>query len=1528
MKYHRITFCLIIFLLLLPAVNAQRKMERLDRGIVAIPKSSSQIYISWRHFATDPDDIAYNLYYKTTEAGTLIKLNINPITNSTNYTASLNTSSATYTFVIKSIINGVEKDEPGSFTLPQNTVASRIVHDFNFQPLPDGHPTMGMKFCWPADLNGDGKYDYVLDRQNYGAVTEDGTGGAADYPSPKVEAYNSDGTFLWRIDMGPNVKICSGHNDMVTAYDMDGNGKAEVLMAVSEGTTFADGKVITGTNGQVTNYRTIPGSAPQWISIVNGETGVEIDRVPLPYFDAMQNTRTDDWKEMSGHFIIAYLDGIRPSLIYQYKTRAANGNFQGSHAAWSFRDGKLQLEWSNRFYPGQAEFHQVRVADVNGDGRDNFVEGGYVLNHDGTLMNLHKDAIHGDRHMLGDIDPDRPGLEHFTIQQDNPKTLGMALYDAQTGEMIKGIYQSAVGDVGRGICAAFDPNRRGLQFWSTMQNNAMFDCKGNQIPNAYGNFPAEAVWWGPNLSRYELNGVNSSGSNVAFHKINAAGTGMDRDLPNLYNESNGNGAYYFAAANGARAAFWGDLFGDWREELIFCRSNQTGFVVLSTWEQTNIRLYHLMQNPAYRGQTTQRGYYQTPDVDFYMAADMPKPPIAPVQQADIYYTTSGWIDEDDKPVAYTDSKSIMYDIRGGNSTVNMSTVMKPSKVYLMNPKGSNYTFTGSGKFSGNMDLIKSLQGTVIFNNQHDFTGKTRISEGKLVVTGNYISPVQVDARGVIAGNATLLGGITLEKGLNREGARIEPGALNETGIMTIEGNLVLSGRNNLAFRCDQTKALPASKLIINGNFTVSGTDNCIIIQPLTVIQEGTLTLISFTGTTNATASSFTVVGLEGIPYTLKVESNAVIIAIEKSRSAAQVSWMGSQSTAWDFKTPNFVYGSLSGIFVPGDSVYFGDEAIRKSIVISETMPVGGLTFNNNTDYTISGQGVISGTSGLKKSGSGKLSIQNTENTFTGKVEIDGGVLEVASLKDGGLPSSIGASSSASSNWIMRDATLQTRAQMSTNRSLQVTGKLTVNNPNTNNSVLLSGNIVGSGVSLELNGKGTLTLQGTNSLNTVTLNDGLLFLGSADANRYSMGASKITLNGGIFRMFDINSTSNTGTFSNEIEVPNGKNARWDLPSRWNIASKLTGAGQIQVQIPYVRSDLNGDWSQFTGKINFTGRDVRLNSATSRNMPLAEVNLGDGTYLMAASNGSNELSGGQTFTFGALSGTGTISGRNFIIVGGNNANTTFSGVMNDGAGRLTKKGTGTLTLTGANLHTGGTVVENGTLLVANTTGSATGTGTVTVSNGGILSGTGIIAGATSIGAGAKLIPGAVSYGTLNFGSNLNLFSGSTTKFRIAANNNDKLNVTGNLTLKGTLELQEIGSVFAAGKSFTLFTAGSTSGTFDNIIPEIPGEGLQWNISRLSEGIISIDVANGIEDITGANVRVWPVPVKDNCHVSIGTFSGDVKIELINQVGIIILSEIVSHAQVNHIINMSDFQSGFYFVKISELNNKSFLRKIIKQ
>lgn len=1512
------TFFIAFFLILFSSLSAQRKVDVMDRGIIAMPRSSSQIYVSWRHFATDPDEIAYNLYYKTSEAGALTKANPNLINNSTNFTVGLNTASADYTFVVKSVLNGVETDEPGSFTLPRSTIASRIVHDFDFEPLPAGTPAMGMKFCWPADLNGDGRYDYVMDRQNYGVD---------NYPSPKVEAYTSKGEFLWRVDMGYNVKISEGHSDMVTAYDMDGDGKAEVLMVVSEGTTFADGKVVTAANGTVTDYRTRQGSSPRWISVVNGQTGVEIDRVDLPYFNDLLTTRSDDWKEITGHFIIAYLDGIRPSLIYQYKNRLANNNFQGAHAAWSFSNGSLHLDWAIKDTWGLAEFHQVRAGDVDGDGYDEFVEGGYVLDQDGSVLNRHEDVIHGDRHTLADIDPDRPGLEHFLIQQDSPKTLGMGLFDAKTGEMIKGLYQSAVGDVGRGICAAFDPTRRGLQFWSTMNGSQMYDAKGNIISGAYGTFPAEPVWWGADLARWEISGIGSSGANLAFHKYNTGTKGFDRDSPNLYNEDNGHGAYYFSAAYGGRAAFWGDMLGDWREEIVCVRSNNTGFVVLSTWEQTNHRIYHLMQNPAYRVQTTARGYYQTADVDFYMAADMPKPPVAPVQTADVYYTAAGWVDADGIASTYADGKSVMYDLRGGDASVSINDVIQPSRVWLMNPLGKDYTFNGTGKLSGAMDLIKSMQGDVVLNGNHDYSGLTRVSEGRLFVNGTLASPVQVDARGVIGGVATLSGGVTLEKGLNKEGGRLEPGMPGQIGTLTIQGALSLPGRNNLAFEVDQTKVVTNDSIVVKGDFMAVGKDHTIIIHAITPLTEGKITLLTFTGTTNVSADQFSFVGLEGIPYELRLEANTLTLDIQQSRSAGRVEWSGAISNIWDFQTSNFLFHEAANIFVPGDTVRFDDSADRKTIVINETMPVGQLQFDNDMLYSISGQGVISGDGGLSKTGSGKLSILNTENSFTGPVVIEGGILEVASLKDGGLASSIGASSSAASNWIMRNAELHTKAQMATNRNMTIEDTLTVYNATTGNSVLVSGNMQGVGSTMITKGKGTLSLQGRNVFAKVLHQDGLLLLASADANRYSLGSAKIELQGGTFRMHDINSTSNTGTFSNAIEVPAGKTATWDLPSRWGISSRLSGSGTLNVYVPYVRSDLNGDWSAFEGRINFLGRDIRMNNAAARNIPLAEVSLGEGTWLYVASNGSGESGTAQTFTFGALSGVGGISGRNSLVIGSKNINTTYSGATSSGGGRLTKVGTGNQTLSGANLYTGGTLINGGKLTVSNTTGSATGTGAVSVNDGAALAGTGTVAGITVVNAGATLMPGATetAIGTLKFGSSLMLKTGSTLVIKTLLANNDKLTVAGTIDLKGTLEMKNMGGVYTAGRSYTIFTAGTVSGAFDSIAPATPGEGLYWDISRITEGIISVTNVNALNTARDWSVELFPTISADNFTVSGNDAMNELKVELLSLTGVLLFTD--NSTDSSYTLNMSTFAAGNYLVRLTA-NDHSKVYKIIKK
>lgn len=1525
-------YLLAILLFFSATAMGQRKMELLDRGVVAIPKSATQMYISWRHFATDPDDIAYNVYYRTSSNGITyseeIRVNPEPITNSTNFTANMTTTTYYYNFYVKSVINGVEKEEAGNFIVPKGSnYFNRIIKDFDFEPLPPGYPKMFMKFCWPADLDGDGKYDFVMDRQNYGAAADDAEGDSAlgDYAEPLIEAYSSEGKFLWRMSLGYNVKICTGHNDMVTAYDMDGDGKAEVMVAVSEGTCFSDGTLVVGSNGKVNDYTKSAGSAPQWISILDGMTGKELDRIAVLY-DQIPTTRSDKWKDISGHFIIAYLDGIHPSLIYQYKNRKADGNFQGAFTAVSFKNGKFKLEWEGLSTGKGAEFHQVRAADVDFDGYDEFVEGGHVIDQDGSVLNIHQGVVHGDRHVLTDIDPDRPGLEHFFVQQINPSTLGMGLADAETGELIKGLYLPAVGDIGRGTCAAFDPTRRGLQFFATMNSYLMYDCKGNAISGSTGTFPAEALWWGSDLSRYHISSAGND-KNPILERYNSSSKSFDRVQPNLYHENNGHGSYYFRAPNAGRAAFWGDLLGDWREELLYCRTDSTGFVIISTWEETSHRLYTLMQNPAYRAQTTARGYYETADVDYYMAADMPAPPVAPVQKADLYYAGNAWVDDNELVADYADGKSIMFDLREGNSSYTLNNDLSPSRLWLMNPKGKNYTFDGNGKFTGPMDVIKSMLGDVVFNGNHDYMGITHISEGRLFVNGSLASKVRVDARGVIGGNATLAGGIVMESGLNVEGGRIEPGMPDEPGTMSIAGNLELLGRNNLAFDVDQTHTAKNDILKIEGELIVTGTNNGIIINPLTPVTTGVWTLVTFSAT-NATPENFKITGLEGIPYNLFIEENSIRIEVTEPRSSGSVVWAGTQSSFWDFHTKNFLLEGTEDFFVPGDRVLFDDEAAAKIIIINEVMPAGGLLFENDTDYKISGSGAISGTGGLKKSGSGKLSLLTTDNSFTGGVEIDGGILEVASLKNGGETSSIGASIGNADNWVMKNATLQTSAQMATNRSMRIEGKLTVNNPTTTTSVLISGNIGGAGANLEITGKGTLTLQGSNTLETVRVKDGLLLLGSVDANNHSVGNAKVILEGGIFRMFDVNSTSTIGPFSNEIHVPEGASAQWDLPKRWRFTNKLTGSGTITINAPYVRSDFNGDWSEFMGIIKFTGSDIRLNSTAARNMPNAEVNLGNSTYLCVASNGSGESNTQATFTFGALSGSGPFPGKHNLIVGDRNTNSTYSGNISSGSGKITKRGSGALTLSGNNLYTGGTTVNDGKLIVTNTTGSATGTGPVTIASGAKLMGNGTIGGNVYIQDGASLMPGIdeAALGTLKIGGILSIGNAAATVIKINNTSNDLIQIDKSLIMNGTLEILNLGRSFTSGDSFRIFEAAETvQGVFSGIIPETPGTGLYWDTSRLSEGILGVTDVTGIDNPDSMPVSVYPTKVENVCYVSLDKVRDATVIELINQMGVILYAWNANPGSIQE-INMSGYSRGIYFIRIIS-KEKPIIKRIIK-
>lgn len=1539
---------LLLLIMLVPmGASAQRIQQTSGRGVVAV-NNGTTVTITWRKLAQEPAKATYNIYKKQSGAADYTLLNPTPL-SVTNYQTTTSTVPGNCLLAVKAVINGIEQPMSLPFLFVNRDLRSRfldITYD-NFLPNTD----YTTKFVWPADLDGDGEYDYVVSRLTL-------TGG-----TDKIEAYTRQGERLWTVDMGPNVSICDGQDDMVIAYDMDCDGKSEVVIKSSDGTRFwdkANGNwgswLLESSNGDtdhdgLINYATQGvKNPPQYITVIDGETGAEQSTIEMNYASITDGsdsyTRSNksaylggaDYSNLNGHMGIAYLDGKHPSVVMEYLVRTTDKTHHNYVSAWGYRfvNGKATT-WGEKFptwsrnnkSPWPSEFHHIRIGDVDLDGYDEMLEGGYAVDHDGDML-FSAGISHGDRFRVGDINPDRPGLETFAIQQNAGDMLGMILYDAGTGSAIKKWYLASVGDVGRGECMDVNLSKRGYEMWSTMGN--LYGSDGSLVTSGGTPFPTEGIWWDGELDREMLSAADGNGYNAHVQKYDG------NRLIQFAKESN----WTVSSEYGTRPMYFGDIVGDWREEVILKKSETVnsvtscnGIAGYSTDYPTSKVLYHMQENPMYRMQCTTRGYYQSAFPDYYLGGGMPEPPLPPSMVTDLVWASgSEWNKTDatfttfDQTAteSFADGKSVLFDVTGTTTDITLNGALAPSVVYAMIPKGKNYTFLGTGSLQGSMNLWKSQNGTLTLNNTLAYTGTTYISEGTLELNTTLNGPVCLQAKGTLSGTGTLNDTLLFEAGLNDEGCRVSPGTLTSKFATLTFGNLTLTGGVRLEMDLQTEGTIASDTLQIHGDFTVSSSDKLIIRCTEKKPLPGDYPLIHWTGALKGDITALTLGGLSGIARELKVVDNTLILVIKATRDPQDgIRWTGAQSTTWDFDTENFAYEGVPTTFVSGDGILFDDEVSSGNVVFSDKMTTSSVTFNNETkSYTLSGTGGLSGKSSLTKNGAGKLKITTENNDYTGATIINGGTLEVSSLSDGGTAGTLGAASSIASNLQLTNATfIINNANTATTRGMKIGGETTINVSRSGSYATLKGMITGTGKLIKTGpGQLSLTYGGANPYSGGTiLRTGTLAMGTWQSTFGVLG-SAITLEGGTLQIFDNNNTSAVPQFNYVLTVPAGASASLRAGQRCNVGGTLSGAGNLTYYSPYVRADITANWSAFRGILYATtddgGGDFRINSANS--IPYAEVNLGAGVYAY------NQA--GTTVRIGALSGSGTLAGSHGWDIGSKDTNSVFTGSIT-ATGTIRKVGTGNQTLGSNQTYTTATLVDAGRLIV-----NASFTAPVTVKSGAVLGGSGNLTGNVTVLTGGAVDPGedpallsialiSQAQRTLT-ASNLNLRSGSSLRVTVANPSGTiktDLITASKMTVEGaTLDLLLVrGKEIPSGSLLTLLNCADITGHFSKITLDGVDISAVCDTSRLyTEGILSFtETVTDSYRATETSVS-WPNPVQEILYIPCQ--AGE-QIELYDASSHLIYQKQATVTP--HALPMKELQEGMYLLKAGQR-----IEKIVKR
>ena len=665
-------------LLLSTSVHAQTpvsQMEKLDRGLVVFPTTTGKVFVSWRLLGTDDSSTTFELL----KNGEVVASDLSGATSMTV------DGGANDEFQVVTLLNGLSVDTSAAvkpwansyLELKLDRPQGGIIQGWKpynsstkkYESAIDQEYSYSPNDCSVGDVDGDGQYEIFVKWDP--STSQDNSIGSGNTGSVFLDCYKLNGTKLWRIDLGMNIRA-GAHYTQFLVYDFDGDGKAELMCKTAPGSKDGTGNYVNqaATDDKIKaadnekDWRVSGGrinGGQEYLTVFNGLTGAALHTIA--YFpnrnakaELSEDAGTFNWDDRSGKkdrgdygnrgerylAAVACLSGpdapasgifCRGYYTYAYVWAVDFDGTQLKHRWLHRSDSKTQYSVVGADMKASAKVtapgctsglgkntmyangnHNLSVADVDGDGKDEIIWGSAALDDDGRLLYSvgfgHGDAIH-----LGDMDPDRPGLELFDVHEEKG-TYAWDLHDAATGEIIWKGGQSGQ-DNGRGLAADIVADSRGYEFWSSYggfnsssRNQNPFNAMtGKEVGSSKPSMNFR-IYWDGDVYDELLDGTTIS----KYGKGNMT-TGFNNSGINAY------GSPSSCNSTKATPCLSADIFGDWREEVIlWSKDDYATLNIYSTAYETDIRVPTLMHDHTYRMAVAWQNtaYNQPPHLGYYL----------------------------------------------------------------------------------------------------------------------------------------------------------------------------------------------------------------------------------------------------------------------------------------------------------------------------------------------------------------------------------------------------------------------------------------------------------------------------------------------------------------------------------------------------------------------------------------------------------------------------------------------------------------------------------------------------------------------------------------------------------------------------------------------------------------------------------------------------------------------------------------------------------------------------------------------